>query len=538
MLSLRNLVIDKVSSSLPVLAVVVLLSSRGPVLAQVSSISNTGKTSSNACADLVQLKLADIEITKAEIIPAGTTLPPPYPGGPSIGPLPAHCRVDGIINRRRGVDGQEFGIGFALALPQPEAWNGDFVMQGGGGGNGIIAYPNGANYAGDKPALSRGFAVASTDTGHKARTGPFDFSFMRDQQAYLDFAFLANAEVAGVAKQIIAHYYAKPTAYSYFVGCSTGGREGMIFSQRYPTVFNGIVSGDPAMRTGLSNLAIAQWIPVAYNQAAPKDASGKPQTDKFLTDDDRKLFMDGLMKQCDAKDGVADGMVSDPLGCDFDPAVLACKPGQSESCIAPEKIAAIKKAFAGPKNAYGTQVYPGFLYDAGITSKGPVPGLLALGKNGLFGPYTTATDLDVDKAALHASDPLVEPASTNLSTFSGNGGKLIFFHGDSDPWFSPLDTLGYYKSLATTNGGADKVAEWSRMFLVPGMAHCGGGPSLDHFDMLTAVVNWVEKGTSPDSVIATGAAFPGRSRPLCAYPKHAQYTGTGDTHDARNFQCQ
>ena len=538
MLSLRNLVIAQMPASLPALAAAVLLASQVSVLAQIPTASNPGETTAKACADLAQLKLAGIEITKAEIIPAGMTVPPPYPGAPSIGPLPAHCRVDGIINRRKGVEGQEFGIGFALAFPQPEAWNGDFMMQGGGGGNGIVAYPAGANYSGDKPALSRGFAVASTDTGHKARTGPFDFSFMRDQQAYLDFAFLANAEVAGVAKQLIAHYYAKPADYSYFVGCSTGGREGMILSQRYPTVFNGIVSGDPAMRTGLSNLAIAQWIPVAYNQAAPKDASGKPEIDKFLTDDDRKLFMEELMKRCDAKDGVADGMISNPLGCDFDPAVLACKQGQAASCIAPEKVAAIKKAFAGPKNAYGTQVYPGFLYDAGITMKGPVPGLLALGKSGLFGPYTTATELDVDQAALHASDPLVEPASTNLSTFSGSGGKLIFFHGDSDPWFSPLDTLGYYKSLAATNGGGEKVAEWSRIFLVPGMAHCGGGPALDHFDMLTAVVNWVEKGSAPDSVIATGAAFPGRSRPLCAYPKHAQYTGEGDTQDARNFQCQ
>ncbi len=222
--------------------------------------------------------------------------------------------------------------------------------------------PHWASYAGDKPALSHGFAVASTDTGHKAKTGAFDFSFMRDQQAYLDFAFLANAEVAGIAKQIIAHYYAKPAAYSYFVGCSTRGREGMILSQRYPTVFNGIVSGDPAMRTGLSNLAIAQWIPVAYNQAAPKHASGKPQIDKFLTDADRKLFMDALLKRCDTKDGLTDGVIFDPLGCDFDPAVLACKAGQDAGCIAPEKIAAIKKAFAGPKDAYGTQVYPGFLY--------------------------------------------------------------------------------------------------------------------------------------------------------------------------------
>ena len=495
--------------------------------------------STTSCANLANLRMDGIEITNAAPILAGTTVPPLYPGVPSYtGPLPAHCRVDGVIHRRKGSGGVEFGIRFAVALPEKEAWNGDFMMQGGGGGNGVVAYPMGASYSGEKPALVRGFAVASTDTGHQAKTGPFDFSFMRDQQAYLDFAYLANAEVAGVAKKIIAQYYAKPAAYSYFVGCSTGGREGMILSQRYPRVFNGIVSGDPAMRTGLSNLAIGRWIPVAYNQAAPKDASGKPLIDKLLTDGDRKLFMDALMNQCDAKDGVADGMISDPMGCDFDPAALACKNGQSDGCIAPEKIAAIKKAFAGPKNSYGTQVYPGFLYDAGIAVTGPVPGLLAPRANGLFGPYPTATEIDVDQEALHASDPLVEPASTNLSTFSANGGKILFFHGDSDPWFSPLDTLGYYKSLAATNGGADKVAEWSRMFLVPGMCHCGGGPALDQFDMLGAAVNWVEKGIAPESVIATGHAFPGRSRPLCAYPKHAQYTGQGDTNDAHNFSCQ
>ena len=488
--------------------------------------------------DLADLKIDGVEITKAAMIPAGTTIPPAYPGAPSIGPLPAHCRMDGVINRRKGADGEEFGIGFALALPEAAAWNGDFMMQGGGGGNGVVAYPVGASYSGDKPALARGFAVASTDTGHKAKNGPFDFSFMRDQQAFLDFAYQANAEVAGVAKRIVAQYYAKPAAYSYFVGCSTGGREGMILSQRYPTVFNGIVSGDPAMRTGLSNLAISQWIPVAYNQAAPKDATGKPLTDKFLTDAERKLFMGALLNRCDAKDGVADGMISDPLGCDFDPALLACKASQSDGCMAPEKVAAIKKAFAGPKNSYGTQVYPGFLYDTGIADTSMVPGLLALGARGLFGPYPTATEIDVDQEALHASDPLVEPASANLSTFSASGAKLLFFHGDSDPWFSPLDTLGYYQSLAGTNGGAEKVSEWSEFFLVPGMRHCGGGPALDQFDMLGAVVTWVEKGTAPTSVIATGKAFPGRSRPLCAYPKHAQYAGHGDTEDAKNFICQ
>ncbi|MEO6817928.1 MAG: tannase/feruloyl esterase family alpha/beta hydrolase, partial [Edaphobacter sp.] len=462
--------------------------------------------------------------------------PVPYAG--KIGPLPAHCLVDGVIHRRKGVDGEEYGIGFALALPSQDAWNGDFMMQGGGGSNGVINYPLGSSYSGDKPALVRGFAVASTDTGHKSKSGGFDFAFMQDQQAYLDFAFEANAEVAKVAKQIIDRYYSKPAGHSYFVGCSTGGREGMILSQRFPTAFNGIVSGDPAMRTGLSNVAIGKWIPIAYNQSSPKDASGTPHIDKFLSPDDRQLFMSALMNRCDARDGVADGMIFDPLGCDFDPATLACKPGQTKECIAPEKTAAIKKAFAGPKNAYGTQVYPGFLYDSGIASTNGIPGLLAMGAHGIFGPYPTATTIDVDKETLQASDPLVEPASTNLSTFSGSGGKLVFFHGDSDPWFSPLDTLGYYKSLATDNGGSEKVAEWSRLFLVPGMSHCGGGPSLDHFDMLTAVVNWVEKGTAPNAILATGKAFRGRSRPLCAYPKHAQYNGSGDTQDAKNFSCQ
>jgi hypothetical protein len=269
-----------------------------------TSVSRSVKAlASNSCADLNRLKIDGVEITKTAEVSDGTTLPPAYPGAPAIGPLPAHCRVDGIIHKRKGVDGEEFGTGFALALPEAAAWNRDFLMQGGGGGNGIVSFPMGASYSGDKSALARGFVVASTDTGHKSKTGPFDFSFMRDQQAYLDFAYVANAEVAAVAKKIIAEYYAKPAAYSYFVGCSTGGREGMILSQRYPAVFNGIVSGDPAMRTGLSNLAICKWVPIADNQAAPKDSSGKPQLDKFLSDNERKLFMSALMNRCDAKDG-------------------------------------------------------------------------------------------------------------------------------------------------------------------------------------------------------------------------------------------
>lgn len=488
----------------------------------------------NSCVSLMYFKSPSLEISKAAPIAAGTTEPNPYGQGHSA-PLPAYCRVDGVINRRSGAGGEEFGIKFALAMP--DKWNGDFLMQGGGGGNGVVMPPLGLNAAADMPALMRGFAVVSTDTGHKSHRGPFDFDFMKDQQAYLDFAYVANAEVATLAKQIIAQYYGRPAAFSYFSGCSTGGREGMILSQRYPAVFDGIISGDPAMRTGLSNLAIGQWIPVTFNQIAPKDADGKPVITQAISDADRKLIMDALLQKCDALDGVADGMISDALGCNFDPAVLTCKAGKSDSCLSREKVAAIKKAMGGPKTSGGLQVYPGFPYDTGITASGPIRGILSPGP-GIFGPATTAMDLNVEKETLANIQPLVDSMSANLTTFSAHGGKLIFYHGNSDPWFSPLDTLEYYKDMSDANGGLEAASKWSQFYFVPGMAHCGGGPSLDQFDLLGAMVNWVEKGTAPTSVIATGKAFPGRSRPLCPYPKHAYYKGHGDTEDATSFECR
>jgi len=490
----------------------------------------------SSCTSLLSFKVPGVEITKAESVAAGTNVPSP-PGATTIGQtLPAYCRVEGIINRRKGVGGEEFGIRFALAMP--DKWNGDFLMQGGGGGNGVVYPPIGNIATGDNPALLRGYAVVTNDTGHQSHHGPFDFGFMRDQQAYLDFAYQANVEVAALSKEIIAQYFGKPVAYSYFAGCSTGGREGMILSQRYPTAFNGIIAGDPAMRTGLSNLAIGRWIPAAFNQIAPKDTNGKPIIAEAITDNDRKLIAAALLKDCDAKDGVADGMIFDPLGCEFDPAELICKGAASAQCLAPEKVAAIKKAMGGPKTREGVQVYPGFLYDVGITNNTTgLRGLLAPGP-GVFGPPFTGTDVDVDTEALHDVSPLVDAMSTNLTTFALSGGKLIFYHGDSDPWFSPLDTFDYYKDMVAANGGLDAVLKWSQFYFVPGMSHCGGGQALDQFDLLTPLTAWVEKGIAPESVIATGRAFPGRSRPLCPYPKHTQYKGKGDAEEAINFECR
>ena len=312
---------------------------------------------SNSCASLMHFKAPSVEISKAAPIAAGTTEPNPWGPGHSA-PIPAYCRVEGVINRRTGVGGEEFGINFALAMP--EKWNGDFLMQGGGGGNGVVMAPLGLNAAGDTPALMRGFAVVSTDTGHKSHRGPFDFDFMKDEQAYLDFAYLANAQVAALAKQLIAQYYGKPAAFSYFSGCSTGGREGMILSQRYPAAFDGIISGDPAMRTGLSNLAIGKWIPVAFNQIAPKDADGKPIIAQAISDVDRKLIADALLQKCDAKDGVADGIISDPLGCDFDPAALTCKEGKSESCLTSRESCRDQESRWRPKDFWRSSGIPRF----------------------------------------------------------------------------------------------------------------------------------------------------------------------------------
>jgi feruloyl esterase len=476
--------------------------------------------------------------------------------------LPAHCRVEGILEKRTGVGGKTYGIGFAVALP--ENWTGHVVQIGGSGLEGTVPPPVGGrnapgNKVGDRPALARGYAVVATDGGHKA-TDPWDASFMQDQQALLDFEYVAIGRTAMLARQIIEAYYQKPPGHSYFLGCSTGGREAMIAAQRFPLYFDGIVSGDPAQRTGMSTLA-NRTVAGALNKIAPRAADGRPVRGGALSDSDRKAIVSKLLDVCDGLDGIKDGMIFDPLGCTFDPAMLACKGPKAEGCLSAEQVGAIQKGFAGPKDSRGNQVYPGFFFDTGITAAGPgspaaIPGLLVTGRNPLemlsgntagntaLEPPSTSVDQDVDKEAAvvraDAGSQVGDSSSwTNLSTFFGHGGKLIFFQGVSDPWFSAKDTIDYYERMTAANGGPDKVMESSRLFLSPGMGHCAGGSAgLDTFDTLTAISSWVEKGEAPASLIATGRAFPGRSRPLCAYPAHAQYNGQGNPEDAANYECK
>ena len=493
------------------------------------------------CTALMALRIPGValEIRRAEAVPAG-----PVPAIPFVPPidatLPAHCRVDGIIEPRTGRNGRPYAIGFALALP--EEWNGRFLFQGGGGLNGSVAMPLGWMASGGTPALARGFAVVSTDSGHTGAV--FDGSFFEDQQATLDFLYQATAKVTVVARQIIAQHYGRPAAHSYFVGCSTGGREGMMMSQRYPDYFDGIVAGAPAMRTNFSNLAL-RWAHVSFNQIAPKDGQGQPQGSLALSDGDRRLIMRALLASCDAGDGLGDGMIQNTRACGFDPAVLTCKGAKTDDCLSAAQVGAVKRAFAGPKDSRGNAVYPAYPYDTGIDASGPgaIPGFLRVAPGPVGGP-DVATSMDVDAEARAAANAIAAVGDTsewtNLATYSSRGGKLIFYHGVSDPWFSANDTARYYERLMADNGGADAVQRWSRLFLVSGMGHCAGGAAtaLDSFDLLSAIVNWTESGTAPASVIATARAFPGRSRPLCPYPQHAQYTGSGNTESAASFECR
>jgi Tannase and feruloyl esterase len=524
--------------------ILMVLGVRSTVYGQASGAASRGIAPAQKCADLVNLKIpsSTMVITKAAAIPAapaGTVRASAQSPDMISVAIGSYCRADGTIDERTGVDGKSYAISFAIALP--DNWNGRFLFQGGGGLNGSVNPPLGGQAAGEAPALARGFAVVSTDTGHTGAV--FDPAFMQDQLASLNFAYIAVGRVTVIAKEIIAQYYGQPAKHSYYDGCSTGGREGMLMSQRYPTYFDGIISGDPAMRTGYSNIGLS-WARAAFAQIAPKDAAGKPVPAQDFSDGDKQLIASAIMKSCDDKDGLKDGMIFNPEACRFDPAVLTCKGPKTDSCLTSEQAGALEKAFSGPKDSRGNQVYSAFPYDTGYI----------LGAGGAFssflpsaGPNPLAsvlppTDLDIDRlvAAVEAneSQTLTDTTWTNLSTYFGHGGKLVFYHGTSDPVFSPFDTLAYYKKMAAANGGADAVMNSSRFFFVPGMNHCRGGPAtLDTFDLLKAVVDWVENGTAPDFVVATGKDFPARSRPLCAYPKHAQYKGQGNPEDAGSFEC-
>lgn len=509
------------------------------------------------CAGLKSLAIDQTKIESAEAVAAGSAISMPMGmPGMQIGPLPAFCKVTGVIRDRTGADGTHYGIRFELRLPTAAAWNRKFYFQGGGGLDGNLSPAIGITGRGMPTALDRGYAVVSDDGGHE---NPMDSSFGREQQARLDYAFESTPETARVARQLVTAYYGKPAVHAYFVGCSNGGREAMMDVERNPLDFDGAIAGDPGFR--LTHAAIAEaWDTQAFLAAAPKDSEGHAILSKSFSNADLKLVADAVLAKCDALDGLKDGEINNIAACEFSPAELICKGEKTANCLSSAQVEALEKSFGGAHDSKGNALYSSWPYDAGIadmgwrmwklgTSETAVPNALntTLGAMSLHDyfvhPYMnglTLLNLDFDRAAAETDQTarINDAVSTDLSTFAALGGKLIIYEGLSDPVFSANDIIDYYRQLQSDNGGAEKSASFARLFLVPGMAHCGGGPATDQFDALTALEKWVEQGQAPQSMVAKGAAFPGRTRPLCPYPLYAGYNGSGDAQDASSFTCK
>jgi len=511
------------------------------VLGGVAADALAARKGADACAGLVGFTDArlKLEVTGAErvpVAPPGTVRAASYLP-PIAVELPAYCKVSGRINDRTAVDGTRYGIGFELALP--EGWNGRFLFQGGGGLNGSIAPALGTTAAGDAPALARGFAVVSTDSGHKGEG--FDASFMQDQRAALDFAHASVGTTAQAALLLVERYYGKAPHHSYMAGCSTGGRETMLATQRYPELFDGVIAVAPAMRTGFSNLALAN-ARTKFMSAAPRDAQGRPLLAQTYSAGDKSLILKELLAQCDALDGLADGVIENVLACRFEPRKLQCKAGKQDGCLSAAQVTALDQAFKAPRDAAGSPLYVDYPYDTGIVYEGPgIPGFLpAEGPDILAAVMPKAEGFDPDATAARVRADAVQMltdthAWTNLGSFLGRGGKAMYAHGVSDPWFSAWDTLDYFKRAEAANG-AQAWNDAARLYFVPGMGHCGGGTARDQFDLLTPLVEWVEQGQTPGQVRARGAALEGE-RPLCPYPTHAHYMG-GDAASAESYECR
>jgi len=494
------------------------------------------------CGKALKLSIAypaNVRITGAEWVPpaAAGTVRIGRGRPPLDAALPGYCRVRGTINERRGAGGRSFGIGFAIALPQD--WNGRLLFQGGGGLNGVLNPPLGAQAAGDRPALARGFAVASTDGGHQSTQG-FDFTFSADQGAALDFAQTSMPLTTLVAKRVVAAHYGRPAHHSYIVGCSTGGREAMLAAERFPDLFDGVVAGAPAMRTGFSNITTS-YITATLNRVAPKDPAGRPAA--LFTPADRALIVRAMLEDCDELDGLKDGVIARYGACRFRPARIACKASKTAACLTPAQVGALDAAFLPPRDAAGAVIYPAFPWDTGVASDGPgIPGILVNGVATPLGPASTATHVDLDARVQAARADAMQALTdvnvwTSLNTFLDRGGRIIWYHGTSDPWFSPLDTQDYFERAGKENGA--RWADAARLYMVPGMGHCAGGANtFDGFDLLTPVVEWVEHGRAPTEVPAHRRSPTPADRPLCPWPSYPRYRGSGDAARAESFACR
>jgi feruloyl esterase len=539
----------RVESCLIVGLVVVVLQSGSGVAARPQVATPPDRA---ACAALQGAGLPQVALTNVSFVDA-TAATATMPA------LPAYCMVRGAIAPRIGLDNKPYETRFELRLPTP--WSGRFFYQGGGGNDGSVAPAVGRNTgAFNGPALARGFAVVTTDAGHQGGTPEFGL----DPVARIDHAYAAHERTARTAKALVARFYGRSADKSYFVGCSGGGRQGMMFAQRYPDYFDGIVACAPAMSVSSGATIAAAWDTITYMAAAPPGDDGRPVLSRAFSNSDLELVSQGILRACDGADGVADGLVQNARACVFDPRPLRCSGTKTETCLSGSQVDALVRAFDGPKDSAGRRLYVGQPWDPGIgapgwrqwklgtsTSATPNAANTTLMAGALayefFTPpdptfAITQFDFDRDPARMEAFSREYDTyRDATLAAFRARGGKLLIFHGMADGIFSASESVDYYERLVSNNGGREATRAWARLFLIPGMNHCAGGPATDSYDGLAAVVDWVEKGSAPDQVLASALPssryFPGRTRPLCPFPSYARYKGSGNIEDAANFSC-
>jgi len=492
------------------------------------------------CESLTSLSLPAATITMAQQVAAGLFTPPvsprggrgPAPGGGRAGAgsgpfanLPAFCRVAATLTPTPDSD-----ITIEVWLPA-EGWNGKFQAVGNGGWAGVIGYTAMAD------ALRRGYATSSTDTGHTGATGTFALGH---PEKFVDFAYRSEHEMTVKSKAVIDAFYGRGPRLSYWNGCSTGGRQGLAEAQRFPDDYDGIIAGASANpRTFLNS-----W-QISIAQAMLKDPAG------FIPPAKYPVVHQAVVAACDAIDGVKDGLIGDPTRCHFDPQVLACAVADGPSCLTPAQIAAARVVMSPLRDPRsGVELFPGLeagteLAWAGLVG-GPEPVATALDqfKYVVFKDPQwdwRTFDLGRDLALANKADTgTINAVNPDLTRFAGHGGKLLLYHGWSDGSVAPRASVNYYTSVVRTMGGEPKTAEWIRLFMVPGMGHCGGGEGPNTFDAVTALEQWVEQGKAPDRIIAsrvTGGVVE-RTRPLCPYPQVAAWVGTGSVDEAASFVCK
>jgi feruloyl esterase len=480
-----------------------------------------------SCESLTNLSLTDARITSATSVAAGAFAPPgpAAPGPPPampFGRLPAFCRVTATLTPSSDSD-----IKIEVWLPVA-GWNGKLESVGNGGWAGVISY---GALAG---ALAGGYAGASTDTGHTGNGGSFALGH---PEKMTDFAYRSVHVMTLAAKAIVAAFYGRGPDISYWNGCSTGGRQGLTEAQRYPSDYNAIIAGAPAN----NRIHLYVWS-LSIAQAIHRDEASYIPPNKY------PLIHSAVLDACDALDGLKDGLIGDPTRCHFDPKVLTCKGGDEASCLTAPQVETAHRIYSAVKNPRtGQEIYPGLEPGSELgwaIHAGPEP--LSFATDGFkyvtfqnpnwdFRTLNLDTDVafadKVDNGATSAMDP-------NLKEFFGHGGKLLMYQGWSDPNIPPLNTIHYYGSVLTAMG--ESASDSIRLFMFPGMGHCGGGEGPNTFDAMGTLAEWFEKGHAPTQILASHGTngVVDRTRPICDYPRVAAYKGTGSIDDAANFVCK